>query len=143
MIVLDASVALKWFVDDEPLVDESRNVLEAIGQNPRSYLVPELFMNEVLAVLVRLPGTSVKRVTRAVALIESLGLGRIGNGHELLEVAAKVACDWRLSGYDAVYVAAAVLTEGTWLTADDRAARRVRRRRLVTHVRDWRTAAAS
>ena len=140
MIVLDASVALKWFVDGEPLVDESREVLEAIGRNPRPYLVPELFMNEILAVLVRLPRASVEQVTTAITLIESLGLRRIGNGHDLLQVAARCACDWRLSGYDAVYVAAAKLTEGTWLTANDKAAVRVRDKHLVTHVRDWRDA---
>ena len=48
MIVLDASVALKWFVDDEPLVEEARRVLDDIEAQPATYIVPDLFMNEVL-----------------------------------------------------------------------------------------------
>ena len=131
MTVLDASVALKWFVEDEPLVDEARTVLDAIGEDPAPYAIPELFMNELLAVLARLPGANAERVQKALDLVESLGLARIGNGHELLAAAAGFACDWGLSGYDAVYVALASLTGGAWLTADARAAAKVPRRELV------------
>ena len=37
----------------------------------------------------------------------------------------------RLSGHDATYVALASLTDGVWLTADARAAAKVREKRLV------------
>jgi predicted nucleic acid-binding protein len=131
VIVLDASVALKWFVDAEPLVEEARDVLDDIERDPRAYLVPELFMNELLAVLSRLPRASRSRVQGALHAVESLGLARVGNGHELLTAAADIACSWRISGYDAVYVALAALTGGEWLTADARAAARVPRRGLV------------
>lgn len=131
MIVLDASVATKWFVPAEPLAAEAERVLDAIAADPRPYAVPELFMNELVAVLARLPGATTGQVVSAVSLVESLGLARIGNGHQLLATAAGFACDWGLSGYDAVYVAAAALGNGVWLTADDRAARKIRRKHLV------------
>jgi predicted nucleic acid-binding protein len=133
VIVLDASVALKWFVAGEPLAADAANVLDAIAADPRPYAVPELFMNELLAVLARLPGATRDQIGAALALIESLGLARIGNGHDLLTMAAGFACDWGLTGYDAVYLAAAALGDGVWLTADARAARKVRRKHLV-HV---------
>lgn len=133
MIVLDASVATKWFVPTEPLAADAERVLDAIADDPRPYAVPELFMNELLAVLARLPGVTTEQVVSAVSLVESLGMARIRNGHELLATAAGFACDWGLTGYDAVYVAAAALGDGVWLTADDRAARKVRRKDLV-HV---------
>lgn len=131
MIVLDASVSLKWFVPGEPLAAEAAKVLDAIAEDPRPYAVPELFMNEVLAVLARLPGATRDRVSGALALIESLGLARIGNGHDLLSTAAAFACDWGVTGFDAVYLAAAALGDGVWLTADARAARKVQRTSLV------------
>ena len=132
MIIVDASVALKWFVDGEPLVDEAGRVLDAIERDPSRYLVPDVFMNELLAVLSRLPGATTSRGQEALGLVEALGIARVGNGHELLSLSAELACSWKLSGYDAVYVALASLTEGTWLTADARAARRVKRRALVS-----------
>ena len=131
MTVVDASVAIKWFVTDEPLVAEAAQVLDEIAGDPAPYGVPDLFMNELLAVLCRLPGCRATQVQEAMSLVEALGMARIGNGHELLELAADFAEQWNLSGYDAVYVALAALTDGVWLTADARAAHRVGRPSLV------------
>jgi predicted nucleic acid-binding protein len=117
VIILDTSVATKWFVPAEPLAAEAERVLDAIAADPQPYAVPELFMNELLAVLARLPGATTEQVVSAVSLVESLGLARIGNGHELLATAAGFAGEWGLSGYDAVYVATAALGNGVWLTA--------------------------
>lgn len=102
MIVVDASVAIKWFVAGEPLVEEAERVLGEIQEDPSSYVVPDLFMNEVLAVLCRLPDSNPSKVREALALVEALGMKRVGNGHELLALAADFAGRWRLSGYDAL-----------------------------------------
>ena len=93
--------------------------------NPSEFVVPDLFMNELLAVLCRLPERRTSMVREPSVLVEALGIARIGNGHEFLARAADLAGRWRLSGCDAVYVALAELTGGAWLTADVRAARRV------------------
>ena len=66
-----------------------------------------------------------------MTVVDALGIHRVANGHELLATAAALAVDWVLSGYDATYVALAKLVGGSWLTADRRAAGRVRERRLV------------
>jgi predicted nucleic acid-binding protein len=131
LTILDASVALKWFVDGEPLAEEARRVLDEIERDPRPYMVPELFMNEMLAVLSRLPGASAAKVQEALSLIESLGIARAGNGHELLTVAADLVEQMGLSGYDAIYAALASLTDGVWLTADAKAAHKLRRAGLA------------
>ena len=97
MIVIDASVEIKWFVTEEPLVDEAAQVLDEIGSGPAPYGVPDLFMNELLAVLCRLPGSRSPRVQEAPSLVEALGMARVGNGHELLALAADFAGRWSLS----------------------------------------------
>jgi predicted nucleic acid-binding protein len=130
VIVIDASIALKWFVD-EPGSEAARAILDQIAADPSGYAVPDLFMNELLAVLARLPGVTTERVQEALSLVESLGLARVGNGHELIARAAELAVAWAVSGDDATYLALADLTGGEWVTADARAARRVRTRRLV------------
>ena len=68
---------------------------------------------------------------RRCILVEALGLSRVGNGHELLELAAAFAARWNLSGYDAVYVALAALVDGVWITADERAVRRIGNSKLT------------
>ncbi len=131
MIVLDASVALKWFASDEPHAAAALQLLDAIGQAPRDYIVPDIFMGECLAVLCRMRGATVARVQEAMNLLESMGIERVGCGHELMQLAAQYAVSWTLSGYEAIYLALASLSQGVWLTADARAARRVRERQLV------------
>lgn len=131
MIVLDASVALKWFADDEPRTREAMEVLDSVGRSPREYIVPDIFMAECLAVLCHMQGGSVERIREALALLESLGIERAGCGHELMQLAAEYAVTWQISGYDAIYLALAALTGAVWLTADGRAARRVGDKRLV------------
>lgn len=131
MIVLDASVAVKWFVADEPLAEEAERVLRAVEFDPSAYIVPDLFTNELLAVLCRLPGSRPSAVQEALDLVQALGLTCVGNGPELLAQAGDFAVRWGLSGHEATYVALAALCDGAWLTADCRAARRVGRPELV------------
>jgi len=94
------------------------------------FAVPELFFNEMLAVLTRLAGGDAAAVRTYLDALQDLGFERIGNGRELLACAADLACAHGLTGYDALYVATAKLTGGCWLTADGRAHRKIRHLRV-------------
>lgn len=130
MIVLDASVALKWFAREEPLAGDALNVLEQVERAPQEFLIPDIFMTECLAVLCRMGGATAQKVQETLTLLESLGMSRIPVGHEVLQLAARYALEWKISGCDAIYVALASLSDAIWLTADERAARRVGRKGL-------------
>jgi predicted nucleic acid-binding protein len=137
MIVIDASVAVKWFRVDEPDRDQALAVLERVAQRPQEFAVPELFFNEMLAVLARLDSLGTAELLEALSLLEQLGLERLGNGHELLRLAARLSRQLGLTGYDATYLASARLLQGRWLTADRRAQRLVRQEREVLLLDDW------
>lgn len=120
LIVLDASVAIKWFVEDEAGRAAALRILADIEASAKNYVVPELFFCEMVAVLCRLSKDSDK-VTHYLNLLENLGFHRIGHGSELLTAAIELSCTQGLSGYDAIYAATAKLISGVWLTADERA----------------------
>jgi predicted nucleic acid-binding protein len=123
---IDTSVAVKWFIaDDEPKRMEALTVLERICAEPHRFAVPELFFNEMLAILCRLLSHPTE-MKENIHSLEQLGWERIGNGSHLLEKAAELAKEFRISGYEAVFAASALLVEGVWLTADDVAARKLR-----------------
>ena len=124
MIVIDASVAIKWFAPAEDNRDAALEVLSKVGEDPNRFAVPELFFNEMLAVLCRATEAAPAQIQSLITQLESLGLRRVGNGHELLASAAELAVTLKLSGYDAIYLACAQLLDGVWLTADARAAKR-------------------
>lgn len=125
--ILDASVGIKWFVPDEAGYAEAIQILDEVRDSPSRFAVPELFFNEMLAVLARLLHGDGVALQTYLDAIQDLGLERIGNGRELLACAGQLACDHGLGGYDAVYAASARLTNGCWLTADIRAHRKVQR----------------
>lgn len=125
--ILDASVAIKWFVPDESGYAEALQILDEVRDSPSRFAVPELFFNEMLAVLARLLDGDGVALQMYLDAIQDLGLERIGNGRDLLACAGQLACNHGLRGYDAVYAASAQLTNGCWLTADIRAHRKIRR----------------
>ena len=127
--IIDASVAIKWFVIEESGQAAAMATLDRIQDSPQHFAVPELFFNEMLSVLCKLLDDE-KKIQEYMFLLESLGLTRIGNGSELISLAATIAVKHKLSGYDAIYAAAANLVDGHWLTADARAHKRIERMRI-------------
>ncbi|MBI4405312.1 MAG: type II toxin-antitoxin system VapC family toxin, partial [Deltaproteobacteria bacterium] len=75
--IIDASVAIKWFVD-EPNRKEAMDLLSQIEQNPRQFGVPELFFNEMLSVFCKL-ALSEKEIVSFMHCLQNLGFHRIGN----------------------------------------------------------------
>ena len=132
--ILDASVAIKWFVAHEAGRTEAITILDEVRDSPAHFAVPELFFNEMLTVLARLLGDDAEAVRRHLGSLQHLGFERIGNGRELLDRAADLACRHALTGYDAIYAASAQLAGGTWLTADLRAHRKIQRLRISKAV---------
>ncbi len=92
--------------------------------------MPELFFAEILNVLSRITKDKEKAL-ETLQILEQLGLERIGQGYELLALATEMAIDWKVSGYDAIYIATAKLTKGKWLTFDQETAKKVKEKNLV------------
>lgn len=132
--ILDASVAVKWFVEGEPGRAEAIELLDRIRDDPGPFVVPELFFNEMLAVLPRLLGSDGGALRGHLEALQDLGMERVGNGRELIARASTIASRYGLSGYDSIYAACAELTGGCWLTADLRAHRRIQRLRISRAV---------
>lgn len=127
--IIDASVAIKWFVDNEPKRDAAIAILHQIRDFPGEFAVPELFFNEMLSVLCRILADP-KEISEYLDALQDLGLTRLGNGRETMSEAVRFAKKFRLSGYDAIYLANAKLVRGIWITADEAAHRKIHRLKL-------------
>ena len=122
--IIDASVAIKWFIAGENGKEEALRILDAIKESPRDFAVPELFFNEILSVFCRLLD-SPQEIHGYMEIIQELGFMRLGNGRECLATAVEIAKKYNLRGYDAVYAANARLVDGLWLTADKKAHQKI------------------
>ena len=111
-LVLDASVAAKWFLPaaGEPLTSEAQDLLARFTRGRIRFLVPDLFWPELGSVLWK--AAAYGRITKphaekSIALARQLGL-LILPGVDLIERALSLALESGRSVYDSMYIAAAI-----------------------------------
>jgi len=126
--VVDASVALRWLLEEErhPLADE---VLYRMIGRPGAFAVPELFLFEVHAVLCRLHPKPLEAFEQGILAVVQGGVHR----HPMTEKLARDAGGFvrlGLTGYDACYAALAGDLGGTWLTFDRKAHNLIKSRKI-------------
>ena len=117
--VLDASVALRWFIEDEQDINAVR-VLERIVAEPELFAVPELFGYEVLSVLLRVHPDPLAAFCEGLVPVLQSGLLRYPITRGLIPRAIRFA-SFGLTGYDAMYAGLAEELGAVWLTYDEKA----------------------
>lgn len=125
LLVLDVSVAAKWFLlAEEPHKDQAMNLLAQSQEGEIEFIVPDLFWAELGNVLCK--AVRQGRST-AGAAEESLGRAKLlemptVSSAELVEEAFEIAQKYGRSFYDSFYVALAVSRGATLITADEKLA---------------------
>ena len=116
--VIDASVAVKWFIPDgdvEPYVDRALQLLVTGQRDEARFLQPPHWVGEVTAVLVRL---APKTVGSSVEALMALSFVTTAHdvGHYQRAIALALKLDHHL--FDTLYHAVALEEEATLITAD-------------------------
>ena len=118
MIVLDASILLKWFIEEHDselaLQFKERYLTEEIV-----IAVPDLILYEVPNVLRFKRGLSEQAVKSAMQDLLNLGLEIITPSIKLIQEAIHLSFATRLSIYDCSYLALANEMDATLITADE------------------------
>ena len=138
--VLDASVAVRWFVSEERH-ENADAVLERIVNEPELFAVPELFAYEVFAVLFRVHPNPLAVFLEGFSPLLNSGLLR----YPMTDAVAKRASRFLslgLTGYDAVYVGMAEELGALWLTFDEQAHKRLAKESISVDLnstlpQDW------
>jgi len=121
--ILDASVAVKWFVEEEHS-DKAFEILEDILDHPTNYAIPELFFFELNHVIYRLLGNYSKEHKDLLDILVTMGFNRFSATPEYLEEIHRFQ-KMGISGYDASYIGLAAMLKGKWLTFDEAAHKKV------------------
>jgi len=106
MSVLDASVILKWFVDEEDSVQALR-IRDEFYNGNREIIVPDLLLFEVSNALRYNPSFTVEEIKEAMRTIFDVGIEIITPTYSLLASAIELAKKLDVTCYDAVYLALA------------------------------------
>ena len=123
--VIDASVAVRWLIEDESH-HHADEVLKKAVEFPQNFAVPELFAFEVYSVLQRIHPSGLQAFTGAIIPLLQGGLFRQPMTKSMA-VSAEPFIKQGLTGYDACYAALAKKMRGKWLTFDRKAHSRIRK----------------
>ena len=133
LLVVDASVAVKWFLD-EPASPAARALLE----DDSELAAPDLLYAEIGSVLlkgVRRGALTLRQASRSLALLQGIPV----LSHPVATLAAEallLAERCRLASYDAIYAALAVKIGAPLITADLALVRALRGHGLGGMVRE-------
>jgi predicted nucleic acid-binding protein len=132
VVVVDASVAVKWFVP-EILSDEAARLLDGAFE----LAAPDLLWAEVGNILWKKVGRHELTAAEARAVLAALARVPLAvvPSSVLVEAALEIAVAQRRSVYDALYVALAVARAGVLVTGDERLANALAGGPLAKHVR--------
>ena len=117
MIVIDACVALKWFVEESD-TKKAVHIQERLLSHKLTVIVPDLFFYEVTNVLKMKAVTNITEVISAVQVLFDSNLRVVPVNRELMEMAAYISDKFDISIYDSIYVAIAKDFNCPLITAD-------------------------
>ena len=117
MIVVDASVAIKWFKQDENS-QEADFYLNAHLSGRETIFIPILFMYEVANALFFSKRLDAAEVRQILDSLIHLNLIAVAPDTDLLNASVDIAETYKLSVYDASYLALAQKLNCAFVTAD-------------------------
>ena len=123
-IVLDASVVLKLFLEEE-YTDLVELLLEKFQENNFKIYVPQIFFFEIVNVLKTKSATSSKDVVKVINNIFKLNFISQKADQKLLLKANYYAQKYNLSIYDASYVALAKILGVNLITTDNKLVKKI------------------
>ncbi|MCD6260933.1 MAG: type II toxin-antitoxin system VapC family toxin [Thaumarchaeota archaeon] len=117
LLILDASVAVKWFTM-EPLRDKALIIRNKYVNGELDLEAPSLLYYEVANALRYNPRFGIEEVRSAVRALEDLAITIYDFKGELASRAVELAYRFGITIYDAAYVALAAMRNATLYTAD-------------------------
>lgn len=136
-LVLDASVILKWLIDDpsrKPDTEKATALIESIVSREHEILQPVHWLAEVAAVLARL---SPHTASDDVGMLSAMEIPT-NNDPTVMQRATKLAIQSGQHVFDTLYHAVALEHEdATLITADERYLRAARAHGHISALREW------
>lgn len=117
MKILDASVVLKWFVEENGS-DKAQEILDGHIRKTSEIVVPDLLIYEVGNALKYSGGFTPQEIRKIFAALWNLDLLIVAPQTNIINSAIVLSFSLGLSFYDAAYVALAQEMDMTMITAD-------------------------
>lgn len=136
MIVVDTSVAFKWFIRiDEKFRDKSLVLLQRHANNEDTIIVPSLLYLEIANALATKDKIGEKQIRESLQTLNDLNLKIHSFGKEDYINAAVLAKEYKTTVYDMLYAVVAKRNNCMLVTADENFIKKTRFK-FVRHIKD-------
>ncbi len=137
MSVVDASVVLKWFTEED-YTDKALFLREEYFQGKRGIAAPDILIYEVANALRYHPRSTAEDVKAAVHSLLDMNIEIIVPTSSMIDTAIDIAIEDDVTCYDAVYIALALELGEDLFTADEKFVSRLssNRRQSVKLLKD-------
>ena len=135
--VVDASVAVKWFIKEREDDSEAAFALRRRHIEGQSrMIVPELFLLEVPNAIKASKRASEDELSKVITTLHDLDLQIERHSWDVLRKANAIAWAYNLTWYDGVYVALAEVMGYPLVTADEALMRKMRGHSILVRLKD-------
>ena len=134
--VLDTSVVIKWFRQGEVLAKEALSYRSAYLEGKRRIVVPSLIAYELANVLRYKKELSKEHILAAVGMLFDLDLEWIMPSKKLMSTAVELARRYETTVYDSTFLAVAIYTNGSFITADKKLCDKLRDLTYIRYLGD-------
>jgi len=139
-IVLDASVAVKWFNEKkEDYVETAVEIQDQKISGPLEIIVPDLFFLEVLNAFQTNSGFGPEDISIIHQSLQKLNLEIVYPDNAILEDTVKIASSNDLTIYDSLYIAVAKVYEAPLFTEDKKILSCRGKHELIRHIKEFET----
>jgi predicted nucleic acid-binding protein len=137
-IVIDASIAIKWFKDeDEDYVDLALSIQGKKLTGEVEIIVPDLFFLEVLNAFLKKPALSQKYISNIKEILLKMNMGIVYPDSEILGKTINIALKNNLTFYDALYIATAEVKDAILYTEDKKILSCRKVYGFIRHIKDY------
>ena len=137
-IVIDASVAIKWFKDeDEEYVGPALAIQEKKRCGDTEIIIPDLLFLEVLNAFLTKPGFTREDIKAVKESLIKMNMKIIYPGSKLLEETIDIAVKNSLTFYDSLYIATADYNDAILYTEDKEILSCSKDYGFIKHIRDY------
>lgn len=135
-VLLDSSVVIKWFREDEVLRDRAIQLRRAYLDGHLTIYVPDLLVYEIANALRYKPDLDRTQVQQALETLYDMQIKIENITAGVIRRAIEIAYSHDITVYDAAFVAMAEHLEADFITADEKLAQRLQNISYVCYLAD-------
>ena len=133
LLVLDTSIVLKWYKEEE-YTEIALKIKKDFVEGLNEIIVPDLVLYEMANVLRFTDGFNERLIKKSLESFIDLGIDTVIPTIEMISLATKLSYKYKITVYDAIFIALSKIINGIFVTADKKLYEKVKELKFVKFI---------